>query len=276
MIAQITLTPGQAKVIIAAAILKLPAVEYALQHGKVVLKSGTTVAYIAKTLGVPQMRLGGRFVPGGARTAPTQAKAPHIVVIENGDWRAIDTSLTEELLTLQSSDVFITGANAIDQHGVAGLLAGLEGGSAAGNALGILWSEGIQTIIAAGLEKLIPGSIIENCKLAGRKRIEKSMGMAVGVLPLTGKIITEKEAIEALTGVKATVIAAGGILGAEGATTMLIEGSATQIELVFSLILPIDSSSFHCHPDSLISCQHGGVACSKHLACVYKDNHSTF
>jgi hypothetical protein len=270
MIGQLTLTPVQAKVLIAAAILKLPEVEYALQHGKVVLKSGTTVAFIAKALGVPQLRLGGRFVPGGARTAPTQAKAPHIVVLENGDWRTIDASLTEELLTMQPSDVFITGANAIDQHGVAGLLAGLEGGSAAGTALGILWSEGVQTIIAAGLEKLIPGSILENCKLAGRKRIEKSMGMAVGVLPLTGKIITEKEALEGLTGVKATVIAAGGILGAEGATTLLIEGSKAQIGLAFSLIPPVGSLDFHCHPDSLVSCQNAGVACGKHLGCVYK------
>lgn len=270
MIGQITVTTSQAKNLIAASILNLPQVTHALKYGKVVLKSGTTVAFIAKALGVPPMRLGGRFVPGGARTAMTTANAPHIVVVENGNWRVIDTTLAEELLAMTSTDVFITGANAIDQHGLAGLLAGLAGGSAAGQALGVLWSEGIQTIIAVGLEKLIPGSILENCKLAGRKRIDKSMGMAVGVMPVTGKIITEKEAIELLTGVTATVIAAGGILGAEGATTLLIEGSEEQINHAFSLIGEKKNPHFHCHPDSLVSCGQGGVACKSHLGCIYK------
>lgn len=270
MTGQITLTASQAKTLIAQAIIALPELDYALKHGKVILKAGTTVGYLAKALGVPPMRLGGRFVPGGARAALRTADAPHIVIVENGSWRTLDASLADELQSMTKTDVFVTGANAIDQYGTAGLLAGIAGGSAAGQALGMLWSEGIQTIIAVGLEKLIPGSIWENCKIAGRKRIDKAMGMAVGVLPLTGKIITEKEAVERLTGAKATVIAAGGIHGAEGSTTMLIEGSESQIELAFSLIPPPESINFHCHHDSLIACQSGGSACGKHEGCIYK------
>lgn len=268
MIGQITVTTQQAKALIASSVRKLPEVEEALRHGKIVIKSGTTTAYIAKLLGVPPLRLGGRFVPGGARTAPGKTDAPHIVVVERDNYRVIDETLSEELLNMKSTDIFITGANAIDQYGAAGLLAGLPGGSAAGKAIGTLWSEGITTIIAVGLEKLIPGSIIENCQLAGRKRIDKAMGMAVGVIPLFGKIVTEKEAMENLCGVKASVIAAGGILGAEGASTMLIEGTEDQINSAFSLIASLEPD-YHCHPDSLISCEQGGIACQAHKACIY-------
>ena len=52
MIGQITVTTSQAKNLIAASILNLPEVTGALKNGKVVLKSGTTVAFIAKELGV--------------------------------------------------------------------------------------------------------------------------------------------------------------------------------------------------------------------------------
>lgn len=270
MIGQITITIPQAKKLIALAVLELPEVKAARTHGKVILKAGTTVAGIAAKLGVPPLRLGGRITPDGARAAKSPVDAPFIVVVENGAWRAVDQSLPAELQASGPNDLFITGANAIDTQGVAGLLAGIEGGSTAGKALGSLWSEGITTIIATGLEKLIPGSIFAACKAAGRKRVEKSMGMAVGLLPIFGKIITEKEAIELLTGVTATVIAAGGLFGAEGATTLIIEGTTEQVNMAFSLLENSKDCPVHCAPESLDSCKIGGPSCASHLGCIYK------
>lgn len=270
MIGQITITVPQAKELIALAVLELPEVKAAQNKGKVILKAGTTVAGIAKKLGVPPMRLGGRITPDGARAAKNQTDAPFIVVVEKGSWRAVDQSLSAELLASGPDDVFITGANAIDTHGVAGLFAGIEGGSTAGKAIGALWSEGIPTIVAASLEKLIPGSIIDACKAAGRKRVNKSMGMAVGLLPIFGKIITEKQAFEMLTGVTATVIASGGLFGAEGATTLIVEGTAEQVNLAFSLVEKTSDCSLHCAPESLTSCSRGGPSCSLHLGCMHK------
>lgn len=270
MIGQITITVPQAKQLIALAVLELPEVQAALNQGKVILKSGTTISGIAIKLGVPPMRLGGRITPDGTRAAKNRVDAPFIVVVENGSWRAVDQSLTSELVASGPNDVFITGANAIDTHGVAGLLAGIEGGSTAGKAIGTLWSEGITTIVAAGLEKLIPGSIVDACKAAGRKRVEKSMGMAVGLLPIFGKVITEKQAVEILTGVTATVIAAGGLFGAEGATTLIIEGTNEQVNMAFSLLEKSKEYSLTCAPESLPSCSMGGSSCALHLGCIYK------
>lgn len=270
MIGQVVVPPSTAKRLIARAVYELPAVQAARRQGKIALKSGSTVSALAELLGVPPLRLGGRITPDGARGAKVRADAPHLVVVEGGNWRRVDDSLPAELAAMGPADVFVTGANALDCHGVAGLMAGLAGGSLAGQALGCLYSEGVQTIIAVGLEKLIPGSIGEICQQAGRKRVDKSMGMAVGLMPLFGRVVTEKEALELLTGVRATAIGAGGILGAEGATTLLIEGAAGQVDAAFSLIAGFAGCGLSGDAASLPSCEHGGSGCQSHLGCIYR------
>lgn len=270
MIGQVVVTVAAAKRLIARAVYGLPEVRAAHRQGKIVLKSGTTVAALAELFGVPPLRLGGRIAPDGARGAREWADAPHIVLIENGGWRRIDDTLPAELAAMGPDDVFVTGANALDCHGVAALMAGLAGGSVFGQAMGSLFSEGIRTIIAVGLEKLIPGSVVEVCRQAGRRRIDKSMGMAVGLLPLIGKVVTEKEALELLTGVRVTVIGAGGWGGAEGATTMLVEGPAEQVEEAFALVAAAAGCGTGGHPLSLPSCGRGGPGCKSHQACIYR------
>lgn len=270
MIGQVTVTVAQGKVLIARAILKLPEVQRALNDGRIVLKSGTTVSVLAEMLGTPPLRIGGRIVSDGTRASKYVVDAPHIVVLQAGKWRKADDNLLEEMSTMGPNDLFITGANALDSQGNAGLLAGIEFGSTAGKAMITLWTEGITTIVAVGLEKLIPGSVLDVCRLAGRKRIDKSQGMAVGIIPVLGKVITEKEAIEYLTGVKAAVIASGGINGAEGAVTILVEGTETEVEAVFSLLEDIGCPMASGDSKSLVSCAEGGPSCSKHQGCIYK------
>jgi hypothetical protein len=270
MIGQVVVPVVAAKRLIARAIYELPAVRQARHKGKIALKSGSTVSALAELLGVPPLRLGGRITPDGARGAKVRSEAPHLVVVEGGGWRRVDDSLPAELAAMGPDDIFVTGANALDSHGVAGLMAGLAGGSVAGQSLGCMYAEGVTTIIAVGLEKLIPGSIIEICQQTGRKRIDKSMGMAVGLLPLIGRVITEKEALELLTGVRATVIGAGGLQGAEGATTMLVEGTADQVDAAFALIAGLSGCGLSGDPASLPSCGRGGPGCPSHLACIYR------
>lgn len=275
MIGQIIVTVPQAKQLIAQAILQLPEVKHALKHGQVVLKAGTTVSALAEMLGVPPMRLGGRIVPDGARGPRKMADAPHIAVVEQGEWHNADTTLPEEIMKMGPNDVFITGANALDCHGVAGLLAGVEGGSVAGKSLTALWTEGIPLVIAVGMEKLISGSIIEISQQTGRKRVDKAMGMAVGMIPLVGHVVTEKEALEILTDVKATVIAAGGINGAEGATMLQIKGERKQIESVFDLIIALKDVPTCGNIESRKSCEVGGPMCHVHVNCLYKQQLTT-
>jgi hypothetical protein len=57
---------------------------------------------------------------------------------------------------------------------------------------------------------------VNESNIAGRKDVDVSCGMAVGLIPLYGKVITEKDAVEILAKSNCKVIGKGGILGAEG------------------------------------------------------------
>ena len=49
-------------------------------------------------------------------------------------------------------------------------------------------------------------------------------------------MVMEIDAIEVLTGAKATMIAAGGVYGAEGSSWLVIDGTQTEIDSAASLI----------------------------------------
>jgi hypothetical protein len=56
------------------------------------------------------------------------------------------------------------------------------------------------------------------------------------LLPLPGKIFTELDAIELLTGAEAFMLAAGGIYGAEGSVWIGVKGESGQVEAAEDLI----------------------------------------
>jgi hypothetical protein len=87
---------------------------------------------------------------------------------------------------------------------------------------------GLNVVIPVGLEKAIPYSLHELIKKLGEGRVSawKQMGIPIyRIFLLPGKVITEIEAFKILTNVEATPIASGGIGGAEGAVSILIEGN---------------------------------------------------
>ena len=269
MIAQVVITVSKAKRLIARAIYELPEVRSAIACGKVVLKGGTTVSAIAELFGLSPLKISGRIAVDGLRGSVKTITEPHNVIYAQGVWRNADVTLVEDMGALGPNDVVIIGANALDTHGIAGMLTGAESGGIAGKAFNAAYTEGVPVIIAVGLEKLIPGSVLEASRKAGRKKVSKSMGMAVGLLPLYGRIVTEQTALEILTGVSATVIAAGGICGAEGATTLLIEGLTEQVEAALHLVTKIDAI-VSGQLASLQSCNRAGSGCARHLACIYR------
>ena len=56
------------------------------------------------------------------------------------------------------------------------------------------------------------------------------------MMPVSGTIVTEIEALEILAGVKALQVAAGGVAGAEGSVWLLMEGEKSQIENALKII----------------------------------------
>ncbi len=268
---QVTLTPSESKRLIAKAIASLPKVKSALKSGSILLKGGTTVSALAEELvGVP-LRISGRISARGTLAAGGADRSPpHSMLVERGKGRNVDDRLLEAARGLGPGDVVVIGANAIDAEGNAAMMAGSAGGLGPGEAMVAFSTEGAEVIVAAGLEKLVPGKIRDAIAAAGRKTAGLSLGMAVGLMPVTGRLFTELEAFAALADVKAAVIGKGGILGGEGSTVFAIEGPALETERVFDLVLALKGAPVSGVPGSLEECTGPNPWCANHLACWYK------
>jgi hypothetical protein len=272
MILQISLTVPETKAVIARASASLPEVRKALDGGRIFLKGGTTVSMLAEELAGMKLGICGRISPLGAKGHKyVQLDAPHSIVIENGQVKSVDDTEEEEVLKLKKDDVFVIGANAIDIHGNAAMMAGSSLGGPPGRILGGLMAEGVNILILAGLEKLIPVDISHAVKACGRKKIDLAFGMAVGLIPVFGKLITEQTAMEIFADVRCTVIGKGGICGAEGATTMVVEGEKREIKKIYDLVKNIKGVSTSGSEKSLKECIKAGYGCSDDLACIYKN-----
>jgi len=271
LILQFSLTVPEAKAVIAKAAASLPEVKKAFKSGRIFLKGGTTVSKFAEELVGIELGICGRVSPLGTK-GPRHIKldAPHSIVIENGEIRNVDDFEEEEVLKLGRDDIFVIGANAIDVNGNAAIMAGSALGGNPGKILGGLMAEGVQILILAGLEKLIPIDISSAVKACGRKKIDISFGMAVGLIPIIGKLITEQIAIEILAEVKCTVIGKGGICGAEGATTMVVEGDKSEVKKIFDIINNVKGSMHSGSGKSMLECIKSGPGCGDDLACIYK------
>lgn len=267
---QVTLTVSEAKKIIAKAIISRPDVKNALKNGKVLLKGGTTVSAISEEISGQKLRIGGRISPRGTMNALSRQDHPHCVLLENGNLLDIDKTIEKITASLGKEDVIIVGANALDIHGNVAMMAAAPLGHNPGKAMAGFSSQGSKVIIAVGLEKLIPGTIKNAVQASGRISIDKSMGAAVGLIPIIGENVTEKDAIMSLADVTATVIASGGMDGAEGATTLVIEGSNEEAEKIFGILMDIKGTPTSGLPESLPECNGQCPQCVRHLACVYK------
>ena len=128
------------------------------------------------------------------------------------------------LLKFGPECVLVTGANLIDCSGGAALLAGSPGAVAMARRLVPLRPKESGSLIAAGTEKLTSGNISSAVALSQRKHVSASHGMACGLLPLAGEVITELDAISMLAPVKSVLIGKGGIQGAEGGSLIQVWG----------------------------------------------------
>lgn len=143
-------------------------------------------------------------------------------------------------------------------------------GGPPGRIISGLMSECRHVIVAAGLEKLVPGSLLDIIQKTSRKSVDRSMGMAVGLTPVVGRIVTEVASISALAAVDCFLIGKGGISGAEGATTLVIDGPRVDVRRVDRMIKSIKGSTVSGIPETLADCKAPCPSCANHLACPYK------
>jgi len=280
---QVSVTPNEAKRLIAKAVSQMSVVCAALKNGKILLKGGTTVSALAEELTATKLKISGRITKRGTKTA-NKILGFHRVLLEGGQLKGLDSdsALNEVAVQMGKNDVLITGANAIDVNRRTAIMVAAPLGGIAGRFLPGLIARGVITIIVAGWEKLIPCPLEEALAAAGRETVDLAMGLAVGLIPLRGIVVTETDAVSMLTGVKTTVIGSGGIMGAEGSTTFVIEGEPSQVKRAWEIVYSVKGAEVSGLPESLIECNPKSPMCAKYLtvgnthvpfhrACVYRE-----
>ena len=249
MRAQVSLIPTESKKLIARAVARMDEVQNALKKGMVAMNPSSSTFFIVEELTgkLPATDLWfvGVLAPRGAcrsaaaraersreaaeGRARTPATSSNTWVIEKGELKS-GIPLGDILSQMGPEDVYIKGVNAIDPHNTVGILVG----SPVGGTIGLVMSQarrrGFKIVFPVGLEKLIPIPMKQAAQEASmRNSLDYSMGMPCTLLPCDGIVVTEPRAIELLTGATAVPISAGGIGGAEGAITMVINGADGQV-----------------------------------------------
>ncbi|MHB0867882.1 MAG: hypothetical protein ACYC66_00280 [Chloroflexota bacterium] len=271
MRAQVSLTVPEGKLLIARAIGSLSEVRYALENGRILLKGGTTVSALAEELVGVRLRISGRISPRGAKSSGTGLRTtPHSILIEGGRWRNVDDDLPEAVTRMGPRDVAVLGANIIDTQGRAAMMAGRALGGNPGQVMTGLMAQGVQVIVAAGLEKLIPGSVDDAVRQAGMAGCDWSMGMSVGLMPIVGRVITEVEAIRTIAPVVCAIIGRGGIDGASGGATFSVAGEAADVQRVIDAVIAVKGAGTSGSSESWPECRAGSPNCREHRCCVWK------
>ena len=245
-----TLTSSESKRLVGKAIANLPEVTRAYKDGIVFIATSTASAYVAEELLNVTIEEKGFFtagvvVPRGfCATAQERRQSLHYGytgvnkgMISHNLTRAdlLETWLPE----MDHDDVFIKGANAIDPSGTAAIALGAGGrsrggGGTIGSVIGAVTCRGIRLIIPASLEKLVPCSLVDVAPTVGGP-FTYVAGLPSGMIALKGKLVTEIQAFQTLTGVTAIPIAAGGVSGAEGCHTFIVGGTVDEVEKAWAL-----------------------------------------
>ncbi len=265
---QVTLTVAEGKRLIAKGVIARADAKRALRHGKILLKGGTTVSAVCEELCGHPLRISGRITQRGTVSSADIGGIWHCAVVEKGAIRNIDGEVEKAVVRLKQGDIVITGANAFDDYGNAAMMMGRVLGGSPGLAWAGMMSEVGKVIVAVGMEKMVPGNLNDVMRTTGRAEVDLAMGMAVGLIPIRGEIFTEIEAIETLAKVRPQIIGRGGIKGAEGGTTFIIDGERKEVLKVFKLVQSLKGSKESGLEGSFEECS-PGKKCKFHLACIY-------
>lgn len=268
--AQLTLTSNEGKRLIAYTVYNSDMFKKAYKNHKIIFKGSTTVSALSQLAVNEPLRICGRMTENGMKANKNQSDAAHWLLYHNGNIKNIDNELEDVIKNFTSEDLLITGANAIDAFGNAALLIGSPGGSGYGKVLSSMYAEGFPTLILTTTDKFIMGNINELYNKIHRSGCEYAYGMACGLAPIPGKIITEVEAMKLIGKVDAIMFSRGGIGHASGASAIQIEGELSEVEKVLSAVDNIRNSYEQMGDEvSLQECSFPSMGCGQHLSCKY-------
>jgi len=235
------LTPAAGKRLIAKAFVHIPEIREAIKHRTVVVIAGTTNGYVARELldltfnGHENFSAKGFYrgitLPPGYKPGGQKPDFPGDVVIEKGYYKPGKTifDVADELGT---GDIIVKGANAVDLAGrKAGILIGHPKGGTIQAAMAAVIGRRAVLYIPVGLEKRVHGDIDELASVMNSPDAEGPR-----LMPVSGNIVTELDAIRIISGATARLVAAGGICGAEGSCYIAVSGTREQVSRAADMI----------------------------------------
>jgi hypothetical protein len=243
MKASIVLNPGASKRLIARGVAALPSIRAAFDSGTIVITLGTTNAIVAEELlgeSVDRGAFAAGFIDDRFNVNARLGEANEIVI---RDGKRIDIDPQELLNSLSAGDVVIKGGNAIDPWGSVGVLMASPTGGTVGRYHAAALARGLEIIIPISLQKTIHTAIDDLAREMGSAKIELCMGLPCGMYPLTGRVVTEIDALETLFPVEVTQISNGGVGRGAGAVSLLMTGDAAAVQAAFDLAAEILASA---------------------------------
>jgi len=237
MQALFTLTSSESKRLLGKAVAALPEVQQAKKNGYLVVARGSTNAFVIEEIMNKKMDkeryIAGQIIKGVLCVlGPDERNKP--VIFHKGEVEALEPGSVMDKLV--PGDILIKGANAVDPFGNVGVLMAGPGGGTMGQFYMALKAQGVATIYAVGLEKLIP-SVEDAAQYGGKLMLGRTIGCRVGMACVAdGRVVTEIEAIDILFGLKAVHYASGGWGGAEGSVSLIVEGKEDEVNRCLDLI----------------------------------------
>jgi hypothetical protein len=250
----VTLTPAEGKRLIAKGLLATEAIQDALNHGYLCVTMGTTSSYLVEEiLGEydKTRHIAGVVVPKGLSVVKGEVRHSD-AIFHKGEYIG-GKKVVDILDELGPKDVIIKCANALDANLVPLVLLAHPTGGSIGSFIGAAASKNIILVMPAGFEKCIPVPYDVIVGQFGKDKWDYSFGMGVGIIPVpTGIPFTEGDALDALFGVWATPIAAGGVNGAEGSVTLFVEGDAEKIKEAYEFLVEIKGEPPFPHVEHVV------------------------
>ena len=231
---QLLLTVSMGKRLIARGLMADQTVREAMTSNRLLIVAGTTDACVAQEAlraVSSDVDLDPRFFRRGVTLAPG-AKAEggqttFDLLIDHGTART-DRTVFDIAPELTEGDIILKGANAVYLPGKeAGVLIGHPQGGTMMPILSAALGRRVRIIVPAGLEKRVDRPIGELVRLVNGPETE-----GCRMCPIPGRVFTELDAVRTLTGASAELLAAGGVLGAEGAVYLAVTGDEEQLEAV--------------------------------------------
>ena len=231
--AWVVLTVAESKRLIAKGLKRYAPIVHRLEQGLVVIAKGTTNSYLVEELLGTELASGdyvnGHLLPQKGTKKLHRAQVCSEIVLKNG---TAHTRLFPEVMDeMVAEDIFIKGANIINySKGQAGVVIMHPQGGTCGLTMPYVDQGKARLIIPVGLEK-DSSQDLEQLSTKTKALKTSSDGEMPYIWAIKGELFTEIEAIKQLAKVEVSVLAKGGVGGAEGAVCLTITGVEFEVKL---------------------------------------------